>query len=164
MRPHGFQKVSAMNLHITRKRNRHYYPNSMADSRGFTLVEMLTVVAIIGILATIALPAYENYLKKSRAKSATSDLVALGLNFENAYQRTLTYPTSTAASTSEVKTLMPGWAPSQEQFFGYSVSSSSTAYTLTAAGSGSLSGCTIKLTSDNTRTASGGPCDSFTVW
>jgi len=149
---------------MTRKR---HYParfKATVDSRGFTLIEILTVVAIIGILATIALPAYGDYVKKSRAKSATADLIALGLNFENAYQRTLSYPTSTAASTSEVKTLMPGWAPSQEQFFGYSVNSSSTAYTLTAAGSGSLSGCTIKLTSDNTRSASGGPCDSFTVW
>lgn len=164
MRPHGFQKVSAMNLHITRKRNYPSQPNATPGSLGFTLIEMLVVIVIIAILAAIALPSYENYVKKSRARSATADLVALGLNFENAYQRTLSYPVSTAANTSEVKTLMSGWAPSQEQFFSYSVSSSATAYTLTAEGSASLSGCTIKLTSDNTRTASGGPCDSFSVW
>jgi prepilin-type N-terminal cleavage/methylation domain-containing protein len=43
-------------------------------SAGFTLVELMIVVAIVGILAAIALPAFSRYVKKSRTAEATAHL------------------------------------------------------------------------------------------
>jgi type IV pilus assembly protein PilE len=50
-----------------------------ALARGFSLIEMLVVVAIVGIIAAIAYPSYTNYLIKGSRAAAQSHLMELAL-------------------------------------------------------------------------------------
>lgn len=49
----------------------------MNTQKGFTLIELMIVVAIIGILAAIAIPAYQNYIARAQATEAVNLLAGL---------------------------------------------------------------------------------------
>ena len=123
------------------------------NNQGFTLIELMIVIVILAIIASIAIPSYSNYVKKAHIKAAQSDLVALSLVLENTYQRTLSYPIQTTTDTATTRTAFSSWNPS-ETIFSYKVTSTAGAYTITA----TKDNCTLTMSNTSSSPTS---CDTY---
>ena len=91
--------------------------------RGFTLVELMIVVAIIAIIAAVAYPSYQDSIRKTRRAEAKTDLLQKAQQMERCFTQRTTYVNCT--------TVLLGNTPSGY----YNVTSSgvtATAFTLTA--------------------------------
>lgn len=77
----------------------------MKKQQGFTLIELMIVVAIIGILAAIAIPAYQDYIARSQVAEASTLIGGARTAIEEEVAQTGSFPgNATALSTLGVRT------------------------------------------------------------
>lgn len=123
----------------------------MKTQNGFTLIELMVVVAIIGILAAIAIPNYSDYVTRGRIPDATSALASKRVQMEQFFQDSHTYVGSPVCQTWDAVAL--AWVATPDtttsRYFDFSCTPVSTAntYTIQAAGkaAGPMEGFTYTI-------------------
>jgi len=90
----------------------------MQRKSGFTLIEVMVVVAIVAILAAIAIPSYTQYIMRSKITEATSNLLAMRTKIEQYYQDNRSYAPATGTLPCNPGTVAP--LPAGLKYFTFS--------------------------------------------
>ena len=130
----------------------------MHRSRGFTLLELMIVIAVIAILAAIALPSYTDYIARGKFVEAHGQLSDLRVKMEQWFMDNRTY--LNAAGTACGVAMPTG---QNARYFTYTcpiATATAQTYTITAAGNAAegLGGINFTIDQANTRatTVTGG--------
>jgi type IV pilus assembly protein PilE len=126
----------------------NFINRSSSSQTGFTLIEIMIVIAIIGILAAIAIPQYQQYVMSSRITQATTGLSEMRLKMEQYFQDNRTYnnvasPSCAAPGSPNIAAL-----PANTQFFQFDCPGTRDQfnYTVRATGLSSMNGFVYTLT------------------
>lgn len=129
----------------------------MKASSGFTLIELMVVVAIIAIIASIAIPSYSKYIVASHRTEAQAAMLNLAQYLESKYNASFDYPPASSIPSG----LISPADISNYYTFSVSITSSSQSYTInatpTAAQRDSTCG-TLTLKEDGTKTPTTSGC------
>jgi len=121
---------------------------TICGDSGYTLVEMMIVDAILGILAAVAIPAYNGYVATGKEAEAKSGLSNIALLEEQFFAQNRTYSNAVAAI---------GFVPDTDTSYAWSIVAAATTFTATADGSANgLPIFTVDETNAKTRDGAAG--------
>ena len=120
-----------------------------AHQLGFTLIELLITVTIVGILAAIAVPSYQNYIRRGQIEEATAALSSGRVALEQFFL--------------DKRTFELGPCPAATSHFAMSCDLAATTYKITATGSGASASFAFTIDEKNARTTTG-PWGSGACW
>ncbi|MGL4220574.1 MAG: pilin, partial [Shewanella sp.] len=112
-----------------------------AVNKGFTLIELMIVVAVIGVLAAIAIPQYQNYVVKSELAAGYSTLTALKTNVEDYIANN-----GTAGTETSIGTIQPAASVAKIDATVGGATDSTLNYVYQGKSSAKLQGATLSLT------------------
>ncbi len=110
---------------------------------GFTLIEVMIVVAIVAILTSIALPMYTDYIRTGAVTEGLANLSAQRIRMEQYFQDHRNY--DNACGSAVVPTLNP------TKYFTYGCNASGATYSLSATGQGAVSNFVYSVNQAGTR-------------
>lgn len=124
----------------------------MKAERGFNLIELMIAVAIVGIIASIAVPSYRDHVLRGQTQEATTALAELRVKMEQHFQDNRSYVGYVDANCNLTSSLAPAVV---SKYFTYTCASTATTFTLTANGASAkgMGGYTYVINESNQRSS-----------